>query len=455
MRLGYELTIEQTQKLAMTPELIQAIKILQLNNLDLSLYIQKELIENPVLEEIPERQEDIKETIDIRDRIVEEEYDEASFRRWENSPENDKRDFERYAVQEETLSDFLLEQLKISGLPETEMRTGRVIIGAIDENGYLTVNLREIAILASVDVPVAESVLEYIQTMDPPGVGARSLSECLMIQLRQKGDVSPEVEHIVNYMLQDIADNRIAHIAKTVGLSNREVQHIIDRIRTLEPKPGRQFAGSESTGYIVPDIIVENIDGEYVISTNDGSVPKLKVSSYYSQLASQAKEDENLNKYLTSRFNSAMWLIRSIEQRKQTIMNVATSIVHFQKDYFDKGEKYIKPLTLKQIADELGIHESTVSRAIKGKYMQSPRGVCELKFFFSSGVQSHSGEGVSSNSVKSIIRDIVSREDQARPYSDQEIVALLKDKDIDISRRTVAKYREAMGIPSSSKRKRY
>jgi RNA polymerase sigma-54 factor len=301
-----------------------------------------------------------------------------------------------------------------------------------------------------------ERVLSYIHTMDPTGVGARDLSECMEIQLAARGLLTDEIEYIIENMLQEVADNKIGHIAKAVGLKNDEVQQIIDLIRTLEPKPGRQFAsGGESTKYVIPDVILEKVNGEYVVSSNDSSIPKLMVSSYYSELAHKAKEDQELDKYLTGRFNSATWLIRSIEQRKQTIFNVASAIVNYQIDFFDNGEKFIKTLTLKQIADELGIHESTVSRAINGKYLQSPRGVFELKYFFSSGVTAGGGEGLSSNSVKAMIKDMIEGEDPKKPYSDQDMVEMLKVREIDISRRTVAKYRESLGIQSSSKRRRY
>ena len=230
---------------------------------------------------------------------------------------------------------------------------------------------------------------------------------------------------------------------------------IRDRIRTLEPKPGRLFSSGEAIRYVVPDIFVEKVNDEYVVTNNDTSVPKLMVSSYYNKLTAEASKDEELNKYLNDRFNAAVWLIRSIEQRKQTIYNVADAVVKYQQEFFDKGEKFLKTLTLKQIADEIGVHESTVSRSINGKYMQSPRGVFEMKYFFYSGVTGGDGGGASSNSVKSIIKEIISGEDQRKPYSDQDMVAILKEKGIDLSRRTVAKYREGMNILSSSKRRRF
>lgn len=455
MKLGYELTVEQTQKLAMTPELIQAIKILQLNNMELKDYVETELLENPVLEVNHEISDGRAESIDYRDRIVEEEYDEKNFRQWENTPEKQDRSFEEYTTQDVTLRDHLLEELKLSELRTEDQWVGRVIIGALDDNGYLQSSVSDLAAISNVTEEKVEEVLKYVQQMDPLGVGARNLAECLVIQLREKGRLTADLQFIIENMLEDVAANRVSRIAKKLGLSSRKVQDMIDQIKELEPKPGRQFAGSESTRFVVPDVIVEKEDGEYVISSNDGSMPRLMVSSYYKKLRSRAKEDADLDKYLTGRFNSAVWLIRSIEQRKQTILNVATAIVHYQSDYFERGEKYLRTLTLRQIAEELNIHESTVSRAINGKYMQSPRGFHELRYFFSSGVPAATGEGVSSNSIKSMIKDMIDAEDSTKPLSDQDMVKLLKEKGITISRRTVAKYREEMGILSSPKRRRY
>lgn len=453
MKLGYELTIEQTQKLSMTPELIQAIQILQFNNQELVDYVQNELLENPVLE--AEKSYDAQE-VDIREKIREADYEEQSFRQWEYTPDdNDDYTYEQYVWEEDTLTDYLLSQLQFSSLKEEKAKIGRYIIEAIDENGYLTVSVEEIVKAVHADTELVEEVLNFIQTFDPSGVGARNLRECLIIQLAAKGLLTDEIEYIIENMLEDLADNRIAHIAKTLGVKNQEVQQIADLIRTLEPKPGRLFSSGETIRYVVPDIFVEKVNGDYVVMNNDTSVPKLMVSSYYNKLTAEAGKDEELNKYLNDRFNAAVWLIRSIEQRKQTIYNVANAVVKYQQDFFDRGEKFLKTLTLKQIADEIGVHESTVSRSINGKYMQSPRGVFEMKYFFSSGVSGGDGEGVSSNSVKSIIKEIISGEDTSKPYSDQDMVEILKGKGIDISRRTVAKYREGMNILSSSKRRRF
>ena len=459
MKLGYELKIEQKQQLAMTPELIQAITILQLNNLDRNEYVQNEILENPVLEEqSPADPEFAPVNMDvIRDHIVEDDYDDANYRKWEISPDHEEYSYEQYTTAEQTLHDFLTEQLQLSSLKGRDREIAGFIIDGIDDNGYLEVSDEDIMSAMGCSEDDLERVLSYIQQMELTGVGARNLSECLKIQLAARGQLTSKLEYILDHMLEDIADNKVSKIAREVKLKAEEVQKDIDLIRSLEPKPGRQFAsGGESTRYVVPDVIVEKIDGEYVLRSNDSSMPRLMVSSYYRKLSQKAAEDKALDDYLTSRFNSAMWLIRSIEQRKQTIFNVAAAIVHYQQDFFDKGEKYLRTMTLKQIADELNIHESTVSRAINGKYMQSPRGVFELRFFFSSGVSvAGSSSGISSNSVKSIIKDIIAGENPKKPYSDQEMVGILAQKGIEISRRTVAKYRESLGILTSSKRRRY
>lgn len=453
MKLGYELTIEQTQKLSMTPELIQAIQILQFNNQELSEYVQNELLENPVLD--AEKSYDAQE-VDIREKIREADYEEQSFRQWEYSPDDDDDyTYEQYAYEEDTLTDYLLSQLHFSSLKDRDADIGKYIIEAVDDNGYLTMSVEEIAKAVETDIFRVEDVLNFVQTFDPCGVCARNLRECLIIQFAAKGLLTDEIEYIIENMLEDLADNRITHIAKTLGMKNQEVQQIADLIKTMEPKPGRIFSSGEATRYVVPDIIVEKVNGEYVVTNNDTSLPKLMVSSYYNKLSAQAGKDEELNKYLNDRFNAAVWLIKSIEQRKNTIFNVASAVVKYQQEFFDHGEKALKTLTLKQIAEEVGVHESTVSRSINGKYMQSPRGVFELKYFFSSGVPGGDGQGVSSNSVKSIIKEIIAGEDPRKPYSDQDMVEILKGKGIDISRRTVAKYREGMNILSSSKRRRF
>ncbi len=462
MKLGYDLTIEQSQKLTMTPELIQAIQILQFNSQELETFVQDELMQNPVLEydstaedrreqevsksESMDKKEAEEADFDLREKVKEAEYDDISYRQWEHRKENDEPTFEQFVSKEETLEDYLLLQLTFSKLKGNDMKIGRYMVESIDENGYLTVELSQVAKTFKVSEAHVEKILDVIQTFEPAGVGARTLEECLIIQLASKGLLEDSVEYIILHHLTDIGENKLSKVSKETGLTVAQVQMITDLIRTLEPKPGRRFSSGESVKYVVPDVIVEKVDGEYQIVTNETTIPRLMVSSYYMSLAKRATEDAELSKYLNEKYNSALWLIKSIEQRRQTIYNVVAAVVEHQKEFLDKGPKYLKTLTLKQVAEALNIHESTVSRSINGKYMQTPRGVFEIKYFFSSGVTGGSGEGMSSNSIKTFIKEIVESEDPKKPYSDQEMVEILSRKGIEISRRTVAKYREGMNI---------
>ena len=472
MKLGYDLTIEQTQKLTMTPELIQAIQILQFNTQELDEFVQDELMQNPVLEfdktydeknrdEVSKSEEmDAKACeqadIDLREKVKEAEYDDISYKQWEYSRDKDEDySFEQFVSKEETLEDSLLLQLTFSSLKGEDLKIGRFLVEAIDDNGYLTVTTEEVAKVFQVETEKVEEVLDVIQTFEPSGVGARDLKECLIIQLAARGLLEDTVEYIILHHLEDLGENKLNKVAKALGLPIGQVQMVCDLIRSLEPKPGRSFASGSNVKYITPDVTVEKIDGEYQVITNEYSAPRLMVSPYYTNLARSALDDMELNKYLNEKYNAAIWLIKSIEQRKQTIFNVVDAVIKHQKEFLDHGTKYLKTLTLKQVADDLGIHESTVSRAINGKYMQTPRGVFEIKYFFSSGVAGSDGEGVSSNSIKSMIKDIIDGEDPKNPYSDQDMVKLLSDRGIEISRRTVAKYREGLNILSSSKRRRY
>lgn len=485
MKLGYDLTIEQVQKLVMTPELIQAIQILQFNTQELDSYVQEQLLVNPVLEQSHQeasenehadahstdaeyesdgsrdrdrentRQKD--EDFDWKEYIRDRQYDDISYRQWEDKSGADKENtYEQYvSTSDVTLPEHLMFQLQFAA-PKKELRgIGRYIIESLDENGYMTSTVQEIAEATGTCEEKVVKVLDIIHTFDPAGVGAKDLAECLTIQLRQQGQLTDVFEKVINEHLEDLANNRLTVIAKSMGVSAKEVQNMSDIIRTLEPKPGRSFAAQTANRYITPDVLVERVDDEYVVIINESSSPKLMVSSYYQKLLNEADKDDNLNKYLSDRVNSALWLIKSIEQRKQTIYNVVSAVVKHQKEFLDKGSKYLKTLTLKDIAEEVGIHESTVSRSINGKYLQCPRGVFEIKYFFSAGVSSSGGEGISSNSIKEFIREIVDSEDPKSPCSDQAMVEILKEKGINISRRTVAKYRDEMHILSSSKRRRY
>ena len=487
IKLGFDLTIEQSQKLVMTPELIQAIQILQFNTQELNSFIQEQLLVNPVLEqdqphekqgegqaeeseserndigtsgaERAEREENdqkkLDEELDWKEFIRNGSYDDVGYKGYAGRDEERPDLFERYVANEVTLPEHLMFQYQFATVSKGCRRVGKYIIESLDENGYMTSTVPEISRAMGVSEEKVGEALDIIHKFDPAGVGARDLSECLRLQLETRNLLTPQMEEIVSDHLEDIADNRLSAVAKSMGMTVLQVQEAADLIRTLEPKPGRQFASEMETRYVIPDVIVEKVDGEYVVIINDSSTPRLTISSYYRGLLGQADQDKQLADYLSERVSSANWLIKSIEQRKQTIYNVVSAVVNYQRDFFDKGGKYLKTLTLRDIAEELGIHESTVSRSISGKYLQCPRGVFEIKYFFSAGVSDQVGEGVSSNSIKEFIKEIVEGEDRHRPYSDQAMVKILKEKGFNISRRTVAKYRDELGILSSSKRKRY
>jgi len=465
MRLGYDLTTEQSQRLIMTPELIQAIQILQFNTQELDSYVSEQLLTNPVLETAPHEEEQrgegepskaLEEHKDpLSEYIRERGYDDPGYKQPQYDRDDKDYSFEQYVTTDITLPEHLMFQLQFASGSRSCRNIGRYVIESLDENGYMTSSEEEIAEALNTNVENVSKVLNLIRTFDPVGVGARNLSQCLLIQLAHKNMLTDEIKEIVTNHLGDLANNRLAAIAKSLGISVQRVQELGDIIKTLEPKPGRQFSSQAETRYIVPDVLVEKIAGEYIVTMNDSSVPRLMVSSYYSNVLRESKNDEKLHDYLSERLNSALWLINSIEQRKQTIINVVKSIIKFQRGYFDNGDKYLKTLTLKQVAEDVGIHESTVSRSINGKYMQCPRGVFELKFFFSAGVSDWQGEGISSNSIKTHLKEIIDGEDHKSPYSDQDLVSILKERGIDLSRRTVAKYRDEMGVLSSSRRKRF
>lgn len=459
MRLGFDLTLEQTQKLIMTPELRQAIQMLQFTSQELWQYVESQMEVNPLLE--VENKREVEDNIEeYRSKLEEidwkeysEQYDDISYKSTVNREEKENS-FENYVSARTSLKEYLLFQLNLSIFDKKQKEIGEFIIEYIDKNGYLSNSTEEIAEQLGVKDRLVENVVKVIQTFEPAGVCARNLKECLLIQLEIKGISNPDVHEIINNYLEDVAQNRLAKISKELNISLKSVQWICDLIKTLEPKPGRGFAhDSDEIKYITPDVYLYYIDGEYIISVNDSSTPRLIINNYYKQLLTKSN-DEGTTSFLTDRLNSAMWLIKSIEQRRMTIHKVVESILKYQMDFFEKGQKSLKPLTLKDIAEDIGVHESTVSRATNGKYIQTPRGLFELKYFFSSGISSNDG-GISSTSIKSIIKEIIEGENPKKPLSDQQIVKILMAKNIDISRRTVAKYRDELGIASSSGRRRY
>ena len=476
MSLGFDIKLEQKQNLAMTTELVQAIKLLQLNSLDLSTYMQEQLRENPVLEsaaaENPAKEEG--EAFDKRDdwqddrsfgetdwteqieRLIDAGKGDISYGQRESHSADEGYNYENFAYGVETLKEHLKMQLRMTALPEEDERMADYIVECIDDNGYISADIAEIGALFGASPEHAEEVLKVIQTFEPYGVGARNLQECLIIQLENSGRCTNGLRELISHHMEDLAANKISRIAKEMDIPVKKLQEYCDTVRSLEPKPGRQFAGSDSPRYVIPDISLEKLGDQYAVNFNSASLPRLQISSFYQSMLSRAKNDKELSDYLKEKVDSAMWLIRSIEQRNSTIVKVATAIVNHQKDFFDKGEDFLKPLTLRQIAEEVGVHESTVSRAVSGKYLQAGSGVYELKYFFNSAISAGgSDESVASLAVRKKIKDLIAGENPASPLSDQAIAEMLGKSGIDISRRTIAKYRDEMHIPSSSKRKRY
>lgn len=458
MKLGFNILLEQSQKLIMTPELRQAIQLLQYNSLELNDYLKNEIEENPLLEmENPNSQiEEIgdltpEKEIDWKD--LAEKYDDYSYK----SPidkNQEEYNYEAFTTYTLTLREYLIEQLNLTLLNDKEYLIGDYIIQNIDENGYLDIELNEIIDKTSSNNKDVEKVLSIVQSFEPLGVGARNLKECLLIQIKEKDDFDSRIITIVEEYLDDLACNRMVKIAKELDIDISTMQEMCDYIKTLEPKPGRTFNdGGSHVKFIIADATIEEIEGEFVIIINDITGPKLNINSFYRDLLKNSSDDETTT-FLSEKLDSALWIIKSIEQRKQTIYKVIESILKFQIEFFKTGEKGLVPLTLKEVAADIDMHESTISRATNGKYVQTPRGLFELKYFFTTGLPGSSGD-VSSTSIKSVIRQIVEDEDPKKPLSDQRISEMLKEKGASISRRTIAKYRDELNIPSSSMRKRF
>ena len=455
MKLGFGLQMQQTQRLIMTPELRQAITVLQLPVAELDEFIEQQLLENPCLEAEPkEEPEDLETRKDTRELVEYLGESDGAGGSGAASADEDEVNYESFTPTVPTLQEHLAAQLYLSGLDPEGIRIGEFLIGSLNDHGYLTITTAEVAERLGVPESKVLDALQVIQSFEPLGVGARSLTECLLLQWAVLDDGNPWVAPIIERHLDDLAEGRIVRIAEALGATPAEVQHAADVIRTLDPKPGRRFGSPDETRYVIPDVTVERVANEYVIIVNEGPLPKLMVSRQYRQLLSNPVEAE-VRKYVEDKIHSAMWIIRALEQRRITLYKVTEAIVRFQRDFFDLGIRHLRPLTLRDVADEIGMHESTVSRATSGKYMQTPRGTFEMKFFFSSGVEGARGKGVAQESVKRMIADLIARERPQEPLSDQTLAEMLNRQGLNISRRTVAKYREEMGVPSSAKRKRY
>ncbi len=467
MRMGYDLVLEQQQKLIMTPELRLALKILQLPTVELEELIKQELENNPVLEIVENEQEEKEENPEEKEDKDKTSFDEIDWKEYlqyqgknyylENSinEETPEYSYENFITYGDTLKDYLTFQLNTGKLGKKERKIGQYIIESLDDNGYLCITISEIANILKVKPEEVERVLKIVQGFDPPGVGASSLSECLLIQTRLKGLKDEKLETVIKEYLDDIAGNRLGHIAKKLSITIGEAQKYSDIIKDLEPKPGRSFYCGRECRYVVPDVFIEKVSGQYVIIINDYYGGRLMINNYYKNIINKGDKSSEAMKFVNDKLSSALWLIKSLDQRKNTLYRVIKAILDYQMDFFEKGDGCLKTMTLKNIADTIEVHESTVSRAISGKYAQTPKGIFDIKYFFKSGVETSFGEEISSESIKKRIKSIICEEDISKPVSDQTIADTLKKEGYKISRRTVAKYRDEMGIPASSRRRRY
>jgi RNA polymerase sigma-54 factor len=488
MRQGLSQHTQLKQELKINPRLYQAMDLLYMPLLDLQAHLKQELLNNPFLDMV-EPEEDEEDEGEVQEETpnpeAEPEKDEKGEIDWEEilldgfdaggrREEHEEREYyEPVTVDSRDLSDHLRDQVSLLDLNPRQMYLADEFIGNINEDGYLACGLDKIleGVNESVqkaaeeterdlaDVPLytmqeTEGMLSVIQSLDPPGVGARDLRECLMLQLREAG-----LEHSVPYRLvRDCFDELIAHrwseISKRFGISPVDVQKAADEIAKLDPKPGLVYSDA-SDNYIIPDLIVDKIDGKYHVFLNDANLPRLKLSKAYQEIARDKKKFDGENKeFISNKLNSANWMIQAIEQRRQTMLKVMNYIVERQREFFEKGVQFLKPLTLREVAEVINMHESTVSRVTNEKFVQTPRGVLPLKFFFSSGLSTTGGEDVSARGIKDQIQKLVENEDPKHPLTDQAIVNILKESGVQIARRTVAKYRDQLGVLSARMRKR-
>ncbi|MEQ6359773.1 RNA polymerase factor sigma-54 [Thermoanaerobacter thermohydrosulfuricus] len=405
MRMEFDLKLQQTQKLIMTPELKQAIEILQLNSLELNALIEQELETNPLLEKEEVIEEDIYESNDFTElaKYIRE-TEERMYYDNSDDEEIEEVNYENFVSTKPSLTDHLLFQLHITPVSPKIQKICEYIIFSLSPSGYLREDIKDIAeILECTEEEVLEG-LSIVQSFDPPGIAARNLQECLKLQLLAQDSYKGIVKELVDYHLEEIAEGKYSYLAKLYNISLKEVQQAVDFIKKLNPKPGSSFSSTADVRYIVPDVEVIKREGEYFVIVNDSVTPKLKINNYYHSILNS--HDEEAKKYINSKLQSAMWLIKSLESRKETLYKVVKAIVELQRDFLDKGINYLKPMTQKQIADIVGIHESTVSRAINGKYVATPRGLFELKFFFQSGISNKNGNEFSAETIKNLIKKI-------------------------------------------------
>ena len=471
MEMKMNLNLKMSQKLVMTPMLQQAIKLLPLARLELAQLVRQEIIENPVLEELLEEeneqdsnQEELGPKEDITPEAEQDTTPQDQEIDWDSYFQDnidrgmsiesyaEKPSIEATYKKEATLADHLMWQLDMTVDSETDRFIGSCIIGNIQNDGYLCADLQEIVTISQSDEENVLRVLKFIQGFEPTGVASRSLKECLMLQAQALSDKNPYVEVLIENYLERLEDRYLQKVASELKISLDVVLEALETIKGFCPKPGLLFS-SEGIDYVVPDLVVFKTDEGYDVALNDEGVPNLQISSYYHNLLKTTKEGQT-KEYLEDKYRSALWLIKSIDQRRQTIYKVGKSIVKLQKDFLDDGLSYLQPMVLKDVAKDIEMHESTVSRITTNKYIDTPQGVFELKFFFHSGIKSYMGNSMSSIRVKNMIKEIIKKEDRNSPLTDDQMVEALMMKNVKIARRTITKYRKELNIPPASKRKK-
>ena len=472
MAFEQKLQLRLSQKLILTPALQQAIKLLPMTTLELVDLLNQEVVENPLLDEVSSddlRTADGEAQVDKADpepvADTQDTWDDADFAYFfgdyldSGYRPRTPREFTELPPLENTLSkrasltDHLTWQLSGLATDDQAPRIGVAIVGNLDDDGYLAASLDEIASMSECSTSDVGRILDVVQACDPIGVAARDLQECLLLQLRHLGLAGAISETIVKDHLNLLEKHRFVELSRRIDLPVDDVREHVDIIRRLDPKPGARFNSSPSQ-YVIPDVYVRKEEGEYVVVLNDEGLPQLRISPVYRRmLQKEGQQSEETRSYVRDKFRSALWLLKSIDQRQKTIYKVATSIVTFQRDFFDDGIDSLRPLVLKDVANDIGMHESTVSRVVSNKYMHTPRGVFELKYFFHSGIPSLSGGSISSVRIKQRIRQLVQAEDGQRPRSDSRIVNILRGEGVVLARRTIAKYRDECKIPTSSRRR--
>jgi len=494
-----------SQKMALTqvlaPQLQQSLALLQAPTLELQALVQKEMEQNPVLEEAPapepqekgERDSDGEPseagaTADLAEPPSDVQFDPATEKETKDPVDDFQAEFEKLTqidqdwrdhygaagapqrssqedeekrefmfnslVQSTSLQESLLEQVRMSELNNGEVSIAEMIVGNIDDYGYLKSTVDELALTTHVPPERIERVLKTLQTFYPPGVGARDLRECMLLQLERR-KLKHTIEYkIVNECFDALSKRRIPEIARLLGREIDDIQESLERIANLEPRPGREFLPNNDI-YVMPEVFVDKVDGEYAVTTNNDHIPHLRISNHYKDLMARAESSPEVREYIREKIRAGKFLIKSLHQRQSTILNIGKEIVKRQHEFMEKGTAFLKPLTMAMVAEVVGVHETTVSRAVSGKYMQTPHGMFEMKYFFTSGLQTTDGASMANTSVKELVEEIFKNEDQTKPLSDQEVVKMMQDKGIQIARRTVAKYRAEIGILPSNLRKVY